>query len=604
MSLFDDASLVLIPDGAKDGTLYSVKPTDGTGDFTFTRGSNLAATRVDENGLIEKGRENLFLQSNTFDVSTNWINTNSTETSGQSGYDGSSDAWKITSTSTLNAFLRQIISFSGVNTISVYAKAGTSNFLLISIEGGGNTWFNLSAGTIGTDASISSNIEDMGSGWYRCSVVWNASITGVRLYVCDADNSAAVTSGNFIYIQDAQVEQGLVATDYIETGATTAQAGILEDLPRIDYSGGASCPALLLEPQRTNDFPHSEYLDSWTSNRLDRTANNVDSPEGVQNAYKMAQQSGLTTAPNIAYAGITAGTKTLSIFAKAGTFDHIALVYDGTTYFDLTNGTIGTTAIGHTAVITNMGNGWYRCAITKTTTGTYTAAYYFAQNDGTITTSDTQGYMYAYGAMIEAGSYPTSYIPTYGSSVTRSADVPNISSGSSIFNDSEGTFYVEIEGLSDTTSVKVITIGDGTSSNRVQIFYQSGTNITTNVISGGSAQVSGFTTSATQTDNNKVLIRYASNNAKMYLNGTEIASDTSVTPPSGLNVLRFDNGVGAALFEGEVKQLLYFPTALTDAECIALTRPYNTYQEWVDGEGLTWESKSCTNQSILELQNL
>jgi len=57
----------------------------------------------------------------------------------------------------------------------------------------------------------------------------------------------------------------------------------------------------------------------------------------------------------------------------------------------------------------------------------------------------------------------------------------------------------------------------------------------------------------------------------MYLNGTEIASDTSVTPPSGLNVLRFDNGVGAALFEGEVKQLLYFPTALTDAECIALT---------------------------------
>jgi hypothetical protein len=60
MSLFDDASLVMIPSAYKDGKLYSIKPTDGSGDFTFTRGSNLAATRVDVNGLIEKGRENLF----------------------------------------------------------------------------------------------------------------------------------------------------------------------------------------------------------------------------------------------------------------------------------------------------------------------------------------------------------------------------------------------------------------------------------------------------------------------------------------------------------------------------------------------------------------
>ena len=65
------------------------------------------------------------------------------------------------------------------------------------------------------------------------------------------------TSG--VFLQDAQVEQSLVATDYIETGASTAQAGILEDLPRLDYSGGASCPALLLEPQRFNAIDSSEY---------------------------------------------------------------------------------------------------------------------------------------------------------------------------------------------------------------------------------------------------------------------------------------------------------------------------------------------------------
>ena len=72
MSLYKDASLVMIPSAYKDGKLYSIRPTDGSGDFTFSRGSNLAATRVDVNGLIEKGRENLLLQSNQFD--TTWVN--------------------------------------------------------------------------------------------------------------------------------------------------------------------------------------------------------------------------------------------------------------------------------------------------------------------------------------------------------------------------------------------------------------------------------------------------------------------------------------------------------------------------------------------------
>jgi hypothetical protein len=67
-SFFSQASLAYIASGGagKDGKAYSIKPTDGTGDFTFSRGSNLAATRVGPTGLIEKGRENLFLQSNTF----------------------------------------------------------------------------------------------------------------------------------------------------------------------------------------------------------------------------------------------------------------------------------------------------------------------------------------------------------------------------------------------------------------------------------------------------------------------------------------------------------------------------------------------------------
>jgi hypothetical protein len=58
MSFFDDASLVLIPSAQKLQKFIPSKPTDGTGDLTFTR-SNDTATRVASNGLIEKVRTNL-----------------------------------------------------------------------------------------------------------------------------------------------------------------------------------------------------------------------------------------------------------------------------------------------------------------------------------------------------------------------------------------------------------------------------------------------------------------------------------------------------------------------------------------------------------------
>ena len=66
----EQASLIMVPSGYEDGTLGSLKPTDGSGDFTFSRGSNTSATRVNADGYIEKGYENLLEQSNWDDVGT------------------------------------------------------------------------------------------------------------------------------------------------------------------------------------------------------------------------------------------------------------------------------------------------------------------------------------------------------------------------------------------------------------------------------------------------------------------------------------------------------------------------------------------------------
>ena len=99
MSFYDDSTLMFLAAGAvgKDGKASTIKPVGGGAPLYVTRGSNLTATRVDSNGLIEKGRENLLKDSNSFNPSgTAWNPTTAyTLTSGQEGYDGYNNAWLL-----------------------------------------------------------------------------------------------------------------------------------------------------------------------------------------------------------------------------------------------------------------------------------------------------------------------------------------------------------------------------------------------------------------------------------------------------------------------------------------------------------------------------
>ena len=582
MSLFDDASLVLIPDGAKDGKLYSVKPTDGTGDFTFARGSNLAATRVDENGLIEKGRENLLLQSNQFD--TTWVNANSTNTSGQSGYDGSSDAWLLSKTGA-NGRITQTKSISSIFTFSVYVKKGTTDWVLLykTGTGEGGRYFDLTNGVIGSSvatAPIDSNIEDVGNGWYRCSIIGN-SATAVVIYVADSNGSVSGTSGN-IYIQDAQLEQGLVATDYIETGATTAQAGILEDLPRIDYSGGASCPALLLEPQRTNFEAHSEYLDAAAvKDNVVITSNATTSLEGVDNASNLVDNatSGLHRFYSIPSTTAASGvTMTHSIFAKANGHSWFQLSSGGQTNdqwanFDLTNGVIGNSSASANADIQPMGNGWYRCVINSTTSASsaLVATIPTLTNDTDASTrspvySGSGNGVFLYGLQCEEGSYPTSYIPTYGSSVTRSVDGLSISDiqTNNLIGSNQGSFVFHYKTYNAYTgNAGEIYDFRIDSNNRMATYFSNGTLRLFSNIAG----VTNFNQATTLDGDTefKIGVAYDTNSTLVYINGALSYTLNSFD----LGVTNFDIAPPA---DGlKIGDFSWFPTKLTATELAAIT---------------------------------
>ena len=574
MSLLNKASLIQIPSGYKDGTLYSAKPTNGDGDFTFSRGSNLAATRINSEGLIEKGRENLLLQSNSFD--TTWVNASSSETSGQTGYDGSSDAWLL-SKSGSNGRIYQNVAVSNVNTFSVYAKANTLNWVSLWTNIG-TSYFDLENGVVGNitaSTSITSNIESVGNGWYRCSFVFNTTISQVRIYPADGNLDTSGTSGS-IYIQDAQLEVGLVATDYIETTTTTEQAGILEDMPRLDYSGGASCPSLLLEPQRTNLITNSEYFDAWTKFNASITTNNATSPDGTTNANKLIPNTVATS--HQVNQSVTGAAHTLSVFAKASEYQTLALFYtvhDGRAVFNLNAGTITEETGTVTAKIEDYGSGWYRCSLSTTLT-THDAVRIYAINGTTWADVNTAGDgtsgVYIYGAMLEAGSYSTSLIPTYGASVTRSFDDCTIANVSSLLGSGTGTAYVDlvVDGA-DTQGNIFLTLGVNTQ-NLVYLWIQTSRTITYEAYESGGLTANISTSSGFYTygDRIKVAAVWADNDFAMYINGTLIGTDTSGTAPTPTK-LWLGQYTGGNYKGATINQAILFPTRLTNDELADLT---------------------------------
>ena len=586
--LFDDASLAMIPSAYKDGKLYSIRPTDGSGDFTFSRGSNLAATRVNEQGLIEKGRENLLLQSNQFETSP-WNNTSISFASSQSGYDGSSDAWIIERVG-VNGHIRQTPPLGNVFTFSIYAKANTLNWVRIRTASVQNAYFNLDPTFIGnrigyTQNVIDATITDIGNGWFRCTAT---AIGYDRFFVYPAvDNQDTSGTSGSIYLQDAQSEQGLVATDYIETGASTAQAGILEDMPRLDYSGGASCPSLLLEPSRTNLIGYSEYLNAFSSKSAISVTSNADtSPDGLQNASKLIPDTSNSANHYIRQdVSVSSGTEyVISFFAKKGEYNYVSTYISAystgaSATWDLNEGSV---ILGSpNADIEDYGNGWYRC-IWKGTTNTTSLSYRIyvseLENRGIPFTGDGVKGAYVWGAQLEQGSYPTSYIPTYGSSVTRGADFATKTGLTSSINSTKGTMFLDFKALANAipSEYSYFSMTDGTYNNRIAILQSIGANNQVRVFAFvGNTKVFDMTGSVSDiTAQTKVALRYAENAFDLFINGAKVSTDTSgaIFPADTLDRVSFSEiGTTASTFKGKVSQVSTFPTALTDSECIALT---------------------------------
>jgi hypothetical protein len=255
--------LALIPSGYNTGTVYSILPNDGSGDFTYDRNTPTAGTRVRKDGLIEEVAADVprldWLNSNCPNLlieedSTNLVpysqdfsqwTVSSTTVSASTipAPTGKPTAYKLLAANAdanhqLNSDTFSIV--SGAITGSLFVKKGNLNFIRLRFNGSTSTvraWFDIQNGVVGTvDAGGQSSIENYGNGWYRCTITetGNTAATSsaslqIFLNESDAQTTWAADGDEYAYIFGAQIEQKSASTSYIpnlSTGSTTRNADV------------------------------------------------------------------------------------------------------------------------------------------------------------------------------------------------------------------------------------------------------------------------------------------------------------------------------------------------------------------------------------------
>ena len=340
---------------------------------------------------------------------------------------------------------------------------------------------------------------------------------------------------------------------------------VATNVPRLDYplidGEVQDCPHLLLEPSRTNQFTYSESLNSgWSVGGvvMTLTASQFISPDGSQNASRLEIPS--TGSPSV-FAQIeshSSGTQyTISVYAKSNT---------GTNQSFRLYGDYG--ASGNISSDFTATNEWQRFSYT------FTASASGSRGAGIYNTTNQSADLQVYGIQFEQGSYPSSYIPTSGSSITRSADLCNNAGTSAQVNNDAGAFFVEIQALEEGSSAsRRITLSDESSSDRIMIETDESTGTFKFFIAGGgTVRTIATSTGNTQTDINKLAIGYDGVNAKAYINGTQVGSITNATTRTGIDTVDIADWNGTSnVYFGRVKQVIVFNEALTDSELATLT---------------------------------
>ena len=335
---------------------------------------------------------------------------------------------------------------------------------------------------------------------------------------------------------------------------------------------------LLIEEAKTNDIATDIGLTSSTSGVSLSEDSSVSKPDGTTGALKITATAGSSVHAAQRTSGATTTNHAFSVFVKKGNHRYIGLSQGGVSnnihvIFDTDTKTITDDGAKNNGTFVSSGfeeyaNGWFRIHMVGFTQGT-TLRVFLAQNDsqnGMKNWSATGNeFAYAWGLQREDGDFPTSYIPTSNSAVTRAADVAEITGTnfSSFYSEAKGSVFVQASGATLTGNPLSLEIHDGTTNNRHTLDYGSG-DITT-VVGGASQAVLATGAPSSAEDVVKVAFAYEVNNFAASKDGGSIVSDASGTVPTTSEMQLGNDSAGTKPLNGHIKRLIYFPMRLADA---------------------------------------
>ena len=373
------------------------------------------------------------------------------------------------------------------------------------------------------------------------------------------------------------------------TGTYYDSAGILQtassNTPRLDYDPATlAAKGVLIEAQRTNLIIRSEEYNTWTQDDGSIVTDAAIAPDGQMTAEKFVTNTNLAQHRVKRTVALTAGnTYTSSVYVKKAGYDYYMIFWSplgsANIAVNLDTGSVITSGGGEKVgqSVTPLPNGWYRVSVTLTTVngGNYQQLNY-AYNGANNFTGDGVSGIYIWGSQVEQSAFPTSYISTTASTVTRLSDDLTVPTGG-WYNASEGTIAptASIPYLGSTNNPGFASIDNGTSANAVYLSVQDSTtdrlvpaiatgNVNQYINNFGATYVAGATS--------KIATAFNNNDANTAKDGVLGTQDTSVTVPA-VSVLRLgQNRGGGQHLNGWIENIKYYPLRVSDAQLQILTQ--------------------------------
>ena len=374
--------------------------------------------------------------------------------------------------------------------------------------------------------------------------------------------------------------RGSSATYFDEFGVMRTSSN---NVPRIAHSPlTGECLGLLIEEQRTNLLTYSEQFDNavWTRDTATITANAVVAPDGTLTADKLFETASTGVHRFLRATPISAATTyTASVYVKAAERRYFGMktgvAGEAPPVFDLLDGNVVT---GDGAIV-DVGDGWYRCSCTFSS-GESTLHYAHwtilinPTFSGEVYTGDGTSGVYIWGAQLEVGAFPTSYIKTEASQVTRSADRANMTGAnfSSWYRRDEWTLFAEFS-ITSTNTQRTIAKFEGTSSQISLLVQNDGRSW------GGWFNIGDVTSTYSYTKDKieKAAILF-SNNPFQYsivaggtVGSSGNALSLNVANAYQLRIGNFSDAPNARLLNGYIRKLAFYPARLTNTQLQTLT---------------------------------